>query len=479
MSAEPISAGLRLGRYELLVPIAKGGMASVWAARLKGPRGFEKIVAVKIMLTDLGDDFDAQTMFLDEARLVAQIRHANVAEVVDFGEEGEALYMIMEWVDGEPLHVIVREAMQHGGFPVAVVGQIARQVCAGLHAAHDLRDASGKTIGLVHRDVSPQNILVGYDGVVKIIDFGVAKAESNQLRTNVGQIKGKVGYMAPEQAFGEPVDRRTDIFALGIVLYLMLSGRNPFRGETEYATLGRIRDKRPADPLRTLVPAVPEAVEQVVMKALAKNRADRFSDMMELARAIEAAFPPLDGGAEALAAYMRSILGMRGETKRRAIREATQRADLDQPPPSAVPSAFALASNPSLDEAPTRVQVKDGDPLAAAPTRVVPKDTDPLATAPTRVMPRNAGLAEAPLGDPAAEIDVPILDDEASPPVAAPFPSADLSAGMPDFRPRRLGLKVIAAALAIVLAIGLALWGASEDGPSPPDPGTPAGKKPW
>ena len=463
MSAEEITSGLMLGRYELLVPIAKGGMASVWAARLKGPRGFEKIVAVKIMLAEFGEDPDAETMFLDEARLVSRIRHLNVAEVLDLGEENGSLFIVMEWIEGEPLHVIAREAQRRGGVPPSIIGQIGKQVCAGLHAAHDLRDLAGDTIGLVHRDVSPQNLLVGYDGVVKVIDFGVAKAASNQLRTSVGQLKGKVGYMAPEQAFGEPVDRRTDVFALGIVLYQLLSGKNPFRGDNEYATLGRIRDKRPAEPLRTLVPALPEAVERVVMKALEKSRDARYADMMELSRAIDEAFPPLEKGSEGLATFMSSLLGSRGEVKRLAIREAIERADENQPPPSVVPAAFDLAAAADPDDDPTlvvpypiarRAQAAVTAPLDAEVDVAVDED------APTAQLPRFQGL--------------PFAD-------APTAPRGGDDGSLPDFRPKRLGLKVVAAALAIALALGLAIWGASGDPPASPEtsPGRPMGKKPW
>ena len=242
MDDEELRAGLTLGRYELLVPIAEGGTASVWAARMKGPRGFEKIVAAKVMLSELLDDPDAETMFLDEARTVARIRHPNVAEVLDLGEERGILFLVMEWVDGEPLTVIAREARALGGVPLTIALKIAKQACSGLHTAHELLDERGRHVGLVHRDVSPQNVLVGHDGQVKVIDFGVAKAASNQLRTNVGHLKGKVAYMAPEQALGEPVDRRTDVFALGVVLYQLITGKHPFRGDNEFVTLGRIRN---------------------------------------------------------------------------------------------------------------------------------------------------------------------------------------------------------------------------------------------
>jgi serine/threonine-protein kinase len=489
MSAADISSGLMLGRYELLTPIAKGGTASVWAARLKGPRGFEKIVAVKIMLSEFGEDPDAETMFLDEARLVSRIRHPNVAEVLDLGEEGEALFIVMEWVDGEPLNVLAREALRRGGVPAAIVGQIGKQACAGLHAAHDLKDPAGKTVGLVHRDVSPQNILVGYDGLVKVIDFGVAKAASNQLRTSVGQLKGKVGYMAPEQAFGEPVDRRTDVFALGIVLYQLLSGKNPFRGDNEYATLGRIRDKRPAEPLRTLMPALPEAVERVVMKALEKSRDARYADMMELSRAIDEAFPPLDKGGEALVGYMAMLLGARGETKRLAIREAIKRADEDQPPPSTVPAAFDLTAAADPDDAPTLVVPKaiarrtgagDGPAWVVSESAGAPHG----AEVDVSLVDEDAPTAQMSRGQPAVDEDAPTAQMprfQGLPFAGSGFGAPGADPFAPDFRPRRLGLKVTAAALAIVLAVGLAIWGASGDSPSSPEtaPTNAVGKKPW
>jgi eukaryotic-like serine/threonine-protein kinase len=172
---DAISAGQVLGRYELLLPIAQGGMASVWAARLKGTRGFQKMVAIKTMLPGLIDDPQFERMFLDEASLASQVHHPHVIEIMDLGEQDGVLYIVMEWVDGEPLSVILKYAASRGGMPVPIAAHVAIQASRGLHAAHELRDDSGVIVGLVHRDVSPQNVLVTYDGVVKIVDFGVAK----------------------------------------------------------------------------------------------------------------------------------------------------------------------------------------------------------------------------------------------------------------------------------------------------------------
>src|SRR5262245_53539032 len=227
---QDIQPGQTLGRYEFLVPIAEGGMASVWAARLKGTRGFSKTVAVKTMLPSVSDDPQFEQMFLDEAQIASRIRHPNVVEILDLGEQDDVLYLVMEWVDGEPLSTLRRVAGKRGGIPRPVAVRIVADACAGLHAAHELRGEDDKLVGLVHRDISPQNMLLTFDGVVKIVDFGVALAAGRTVNsTDAGQIKGKPPYMSPEQALGYPIDRRSDLFALGIVLYQLTTGKHPFR----------------------------------------------------------------------------------------------------------------------------------------------------------------------------------------------------------------------------------------------------------
>jgi serine/threonine-protein kinase len=245
-------AGAPLGRYELLLPIAEGGMAVVWAARLKGSRGFSKTVAVKTMLAELSQETRFQKMFLDEARIASRIRHPNVAEILDLGEQDERLYIVLEWVDGEPLANLRRDAVKHGGMPLGVAVEIVRATAVGLHAAHELADErTREPVGLVHRDISPQNILVTFDGVVKIVDFGVAMARGRSTeKTSAGHVKGKPPYMSPEQAAGEDVDRRTDLFALGIILYQLATGKHPFRGESDLVTLQNIVSNKPVVPPR-------------------------------------------------------------------------------------------------------------------------------------------------------------------------------------------------------------------------------------
>ncbi|MCA9647064.1 MAG: serine/threonine protein kinase, partial [Myxococcales bacterium] len=168
-----IQPGQTLGRYEFLVPIAQGGMAAVWAARLHGTRGFSKTVAIKTMLPTISDDPMFEQMFLDEATIASNIRHPNVVQIQDLGEQNDILYLVMEWVDGEPLSAIRRAAAKEGGIPRNIAVRIVADACAGLHAAHELKDETGEPLGLVHRDISPQNILLTFDGQVKIVDFGV------------------------------------------------------------------------------------------------------------------------------------------------------------------------------------------------------------------------------------------------------------------------------------------------------------------
>jgi eukaryotic-like serine/threonine-protein kinase len=323
-------AGRTLGQYELLMPLAKGATAQVWAARVQGS-ALEKIVAVKAMLTELASDPDAETMFLDEARIVARLRHPNVASVLDLGEEDDALYIVMEWIEGEPLQVLMREAKAWDGIPMHVAVRIAKQAAAGLQVAHELCDEMGKPLGLVHRDVSPQNILVGYDGSVKVIDFGIAKATTNLTKTNVGQIKGKAAYMAPEQAAGEPVDRRTDVFALGAVLYQLVTGKHPFRADNEFATMARLRDPEPFEDPSKLV-ELPAELSRVIMHALAKNRDERTASMSDFARELEKAVPSKPGEARVLGDLVKSLLSQRAIKKNQAIREALKAGGHDALP---------------------------------------------------------------------------------------------------------------------------------------------------
>jgi len=325
-----IEPGQTLGRYEFLVPIAQGGMAAVWAARLHGTRGFSKTVAVKTMLPTISDDPLFEQMFLDEATIASNIRHPNVAQIQDLGEQNDVLYLVMEWVDGEPLSALRRAAAKQGGVPRNIAVKIVADACAGLHAAHELKDESGALVGLVHRDISPQNILITYDGLVKIVDFGVAKAAGRSAAdTNAGQIKGKPPYMSPEQALGEEIDRRTDLFALGIILYQLTTGKHPFRGESDVITLQNIVSERPVVPPRAFDKDYPKPLETVVMKAISRDPNERYQTAAEFEAALDRVFPPNMARVrlEDVGRFVTSLLGERGEARREALREAIRQAD--------------------------------------------------------------------------------------------------------------------------------------------------------
>jgi serine/threonine-protein kinase len=324
-----IAPGHVLGRYELLLPIAAGGMAMVWAARLRGTRGFQKIVAVKTMLPKLSDDDQFEQMFLDEASLASRIRHPHAVEILDLGEQDGVLFLAMEWIDGVPLNQLMKAARQRGGVPIPVAVRIVMQACAGLHAAHELADSKGKLIGLVHRDISPQNILVTYDGVAKVVDFGVAKATAlGGGATQAGQLKGKVSYMAPEQVRGEAIDRRVDVFAMGIVLYALTTGKHPFRKESEGATLFGISSDEPVVAPRRFSPDFPAALEAVLLKSLEKDRERRFASASELGRALDSALPTaLRGSDQEVGEFVTSLHAQEREQAQRALAAALERAD--------------------------------------------------------------------------------------------------------------------------------------------------------
>lgn len=264
----------------------------VWAARLRGTRGFQKIVAIKTLLPSMASDPQFEQMFLDEAALASRIRHPNVVEVLDLGEQGGVLYQVMEWVDGETLRAIMKaSARAKRRVPPGIAVRLAIQACAGLHAAHQLKDDEGQLLGLIHRDISPQNILVTRGGVAKVADFGIAKLTRQGVQTDNNMIKGKVGYMAPEQVIGESLDHRIDIFTLGVVLYELTTGKHPFRGENDVATAANVCTKELAPPDK-IVSDYPPLLAKVVTRALEKRREDRFATANEMLRALDQALPP-------------------------------------------------------------------------------------------------------------------------------------------------------------------------------------------
>ncbi|HEX8792077.1 MAG TPA: serine/threonine-protein kinase [Polyangiaceae bacterium] len=321
--------GMRLGRYELLVPLASGGMAQVWVARLAGEHGFARLVAVKTMRPEHADSDAFRRMFLDEARLAARIAHTNVVEVLDLGEEGEGIvYLAMTLVEGDSVAGLLKTRRKVGarGLPHGVAARVIGDVLAGLHAAHELRDEEGRPLHLVHRDVSPHNVLVGVDGIAKIADFGVAKARSRLAdETEAGQVKGKFAYMAPEQLERRTVDRRSDVFSAGVVLWEALTGEKLFGGIDLIDTIEKVRETKIRD-ARAVAPDVPGAIAEVTAKALERDAARRFASAAEMADALEQAARACGAVASAkeVGTLVSDLCGEEIESRREAVRDAVR-----------------------------------------------------------------------------------------------------------------------------------------------------------
>ena len=282
-------AGRQLGRYEILTQLASGGMASVYAARAQGVAGFERLVAIKMLHPHLAYEQEFISMFLDEARIAARIRHMNVVPTLDISDSpGDGYFLVMEYIEGNHLGALLGRAAKRGErLPQPFVARVLIDALQGLGAAHRLTDEGGTPLKLVHRDVSPHNILIGTDGIARLTDFGVAKADVRMASTRAGQFKGKLSYMAPEQASSSSTDQRSDLFSGGIILWESLTGRRLFKGESNAATLNKLLNDTVVKPSE-LWPDV-ERFDDVVMKALSRNPDERFQSAEEFGEALESA----------------------------------------------------------------------------------------------------------------------------------------------------------------------------------------------
>ncbi|RMH44070.1 MAG: serine/threonine protein kinase [Deltaproteobacteria bacterium] len=282
-----LAPGMRLGKYQLIRQLAIGGMAEVYLARAQGIEGFQKRVVLKRILPQYATNPEFVSMFLDEARIAATLDHPNIVQVYDIGQQVGNYYFTMEYVQGQDVRNILKhEHRASRAVPLGNALTIVHGLCAGLHYAHDKRDLDGRPLGIVHRDVSLSNVLVSYDGAVKIADFGVAKCVAKQTQTRAGTLKGKIAYMSPEQCRGEPLDRRSDVFAAGIILYELTTGQRLFKGDSEFAILQQIATQD-VPPPSTRVPGYPAALEAIVLKALRRDREARYQTAREMQRDIE------------------------------------------------------------------------------------------------------------------------------------------------------------------------------------------------
>ncbi len=324
-----------LGRYELRYRVARGGMATVYLARLSTEQGFAKWLAIKTIHPHVADDAKYVELFLDEARLAARINHPNVCSVFDFGASDGTYFLAMEYLHGQALNQVMRRLEPRQGLPAAIAARIVADIAQGLHAAHELRDAQGQSAGVVHRDVSPHNVFVLYDGIAKVVDFGIAKSnQSQRARTSTRELKGKLAYMSPEQLHREEVDRRGDLWALGVVLWEVLAGRHLFARESEIATVDAIaRDPIPV--LSSVRPDVPPALEAVVSRALQRDASARYQTAEDFARDLErflASLPSLVSHAE-VGRFMRTLFERDIADRDAILREGEQPAVASLPPP--------------------------------------------------------------------------------------------------------------------------------------------------
>lgn len=324
----PLDQGYKIDRYELLYALAQGGMGTIWVARLQGKHGFEKLFAIKTILSKYADDPHFRRMFLDEARVASAIVHPNVGQILDLGEHKGILYIVMEWVEGDALDRLMRNAEKSGQMlPIGFILRVVADTCLGLHAAHELTDRDGKSFDVVHRDISPHNVLVSLNGCPKLIDFGVAKARDRMAGETSGVVvKGKIRYIPPQQALGLPLDRRADIWSMGALLYKGLAGETPYPGDNDLDVLRAIISGAPPAALPS---TVPEPISRVIGNCLQHAPSARYATAIELRTALEAAMieasTPYSIGD--VATYMKEHTRHRVVSRRQALEAALAAVD--------------------------------------------------------------------------------------------------------------------------------------------------------
>lgn len=431
----------RFGNYELIRRLAQGGMAEVYLARFSGVEGFERQVVIKRMLPELAGRKDFVDMFLDEARLAARFNHPNIVQVYELGEKAGSYFMSMEYVDGPHLGVLFAHSLRiKKALPLSLCAYVLARAAEGLHHAHELKDGSGQPLNIVHRDVSPQNILVSRDGDVKVMDFGVAKASANTTHTRTGVIKGKIGYMSPEQCLANPLDRRTDVFALGIVLYELVTRRRLFRDKSDLVVMQKITMEDVAPP-SSVNPRIPPELDELIMRCLRRTLSERTASALQLSDELDTwlATQPETATRSNLTRWMRENAPDLGPGA------GAGDANAQQPTPSWGPSSPSQGSRPGVSnpgvDAPTAAAVPDVDP--SAPTRAAPSPRAALSAEET-----STGDEEVYAQD-RTPVDLP----------AAPVPPAAAPGGM--------GRAAAGGALLALLALGggaFALWGGSSPG---------------
>lgn len=361
-TSEPALVPERLGRYEVLLPIASGGMATVYLARAVGAGGFERDVALKLTHFHLREDPDFVASLMDEARLAGQIRHPNVVSVLDVGDDPHGVFIVMEYVEGDSLAALQRALRKRGQLmPISVALALMADLLAGLHAAHELVDQDGAPLYVIHRDVTPHNVLLGMDGVTKLADFGIAKAASRLGNTATGLVKGKVAYMAPEQAQGHSIDRRVDVWAAGVIAWETFTGARLYDGTNDAAVLLKIVREAPLG-LRAIQPEVPEAIEAVVAKALSLDVAGRYPTAEAFAEALSAAARAAGitrAERKDITEFLKPLLGERLEQRREKVREVRALRQRMGELTTLDPGRGSVAPPPAIEDQATATALSD------------------------------------------------------------------------------------------------------------------------
>ncbi|HSP77228.1 MAG TPA: protein kinase, partial [Myxococcaceae bacterium] len=434
------------GSYQLIKRLAMGGMAEIYLARQRGPEGFEKQLVVKRILPHLAENEEFVQMFLDEARIAAKLNHPNIVQIFNLGAQDDSYFIAMEYIHGEDLRRVWKRAERSGqAIPVPLVCRVIIEACAGLDYAHKRADANGRPLNIVHRDISPQNILLTFEGRVKVVDFGIAKAADQATVTRSGVLKGKYSYMSPEQAAGRKVDCRADIFALGVVLYELLTGIRLFKRTSDMATLQAVAECNVAPPSQ-VNPRVPVELDSIVMKALAKELEDRYSEAMQLQMELEdwLVAHQLPSSTAHVAAFMQELYAARLAEEGRLGDLLLEESDSSSPPSSrTVETQVARQKPPEGDSVPT-------EPLEA--TDLVAPGRNPRRTSSRPAAGVQRGTSERRALEPRRTPEPrPSSSRRAVRPSRA---RQALPAPPPPRRSHRLAMGLASAGLLVVLALG-------------------------
>ncbi len=442
----------QLGRYVLERKLAAGGMAEVFLAKQSGPEGFEKICVVKRMLPHLTQEETFVSMFLDEARLAARLSHPNIAQIFDFGHADESYFLAMEYVPGTNLHDVIEDhAMRHMKLPVDVVVRIVALAATGLDFAHHATDDKGSPLNIIHRDISPHNIMLSKNGDVKLIDFGIAKASVGLHSTKVGTLKGKYAYMSPEQIRGFVIDKRTDIYAMGLVLYELLSGRPAIQGENESALMAAAA-KRDFPAIESLRNDVPAKVRKVLERALSMNVADRYETAAQMADDLE----------DFLTANGTRVKGIEVAALLTPLAEITAVTMMPEPPvPSGTPTRAPTRATPDQTQSEAgSATLSDSEP--SEPEAEVESEGSQTLRQPRELTSSRPTKPEHPIE----------VEPEPTSPQAAPLDMAP---------PRKFPLVIAFSAIALAGAVLGVTWAVTQSGggetvlvaPPPPPRTTP------